>query len=315
MADQQLLKILQPLIDQESLPSSYVRTVEQTIVPLARHIQALVRTGKQPIIVGIHGAQGTGKSTLTLFLKEILQAVYDCRTVNFSLDDIYLTRAEREHLADTVHPLLATRGVPGTHDLALGQKLINQLTQAGPTDRTPVPVFDKSMDDRSPKELWPEFEGRPDVVLVEGWCVAATPAKNPDELVAPVNALEREEDPQGIWRRYVDECLQGAYRTFFDQLDSLIMLQAPSMDCVLEWRTLQEHKLARRQRGAPEEGKNQKPLRIMNDDQVARFIMHYERITRRCLAELPSRADVVIEVAEDHSLGLPSFRKVDGDMP
>ncbi|WP_297796722.1 hypothetical protein [uncultured Marinobacter sp.] len=315
MADQQLLKILQPLIDQESLPSSYVRTVEQTIVPLARHVQALVRTGKQPIIVGIHGAQGTGKSTLTLFLKEILQAVYDCRTVNFSLDDIYLTRAEREHLADTVHPLLATRGVPGTHDLALGQKLINQLTQAGPTDRTPVPVFDKSMDDRSPKELWPEFEGRPDVVLVEGWCVAATPANNPDELAAPVNTLEREEDPQGIWRRYVDECLQGAYRTFFDQLDTLIMLQAPSMDCVLEWRTLQEHKLARRQGGAPEEGKNPKTLRIMNDDQVARFIMHYERITRRCLAELPSRADVVIAVAEDHSLGLPSFRKVDGDMP
>ncbi len=315
MADQQLLKKLQPLMDQESLPPSYVRTVEQTIVPLAEHIQLLSRVRKRPVLIGIHGAQGTGKSTLTLFLKDVLQDVFGCRAASFSLDDIYLTRAEREHLAETVHPLLVTRGVPGTHDIELGQKVINQLTAAGPTDHTPVPMFDKSMDDRSPTELWPEFEGRPDVVLVEGWCVAATPAKDPGELAAPVNALEREEDPQGIWRQYVDDCLQGAYRTFFDQLDSLIMLQAPSMDCVLEWRTLQEHKLARRQGGAPEEGKPPASLRIMSDDQVARFIMHYERITRRCLAELPSRADVVIEVAEDHSLGLPSFRTADGDMP
>ncbi len=314
MADQQHLTKLQPLMDQESLPPSYVRTVEQTIVPLAEHIQALARARKRPVLIGIHGAQGTGKSTLTLFLKEILHDVFDCRTASFSLDDIYLTRAEREHLAETVHPLLVTRGVPGTHDIALGQKVIDQLMKAGPSDHTPVPTFDKSMDDRSPRALWPEFEGRPDVVLVEGWCVAATPAKDAAELAAPVNTLEHEEDPQGIWRQYVDDCLKGAYRAFFGQLDSLIMLQAPSMDCVLEWRTLQEHKLALRQGGALTRGKSPASLRIMTDEQVARFIMHYERITRRCLVELPSRADVVIEVAEDHSLGLPSFRKADGDM-
>lgn len=315
MADQRLLEKLQPLMNQESLPPSYVRTVEQTIVPLARHIQKLVGTKKRPVIVGIHGAQGTGKSTLTLFLKEILHNVFDCRTASFSLDDIYLTRAERKHLAETVHPLLMTRGVPGTHDIVLGQKVINQLVNAGPTDHTPVPVFDKSLDDRSPRELWPEFEGRPDVVLLEGWCVAATPAENPDELVAPVNALEREEDPQGIWRRYVDDCLRGAYRTFFDQLDSLIMLRAPSMDCVLEWRTLQEHKLARRLGDALKKGESPGALRIMTDNEVARFIMHYERITRRCLEVLPSRADVVIDVAKDHSLGLHGFRKADGGRP
>ncbi|MCG2580042.1 MAG: hypothetical protein KA296_04105 [Marinobacter sp.] len=314
MADQQHLTKLQPLMDQESLPPSYVRTVEQTIVPLAEHIQALARASKRPVLIGIHGAQGTGKSTLTLFLKEILHDVFDCRTASFSLDDIYLTRAEREHLAETVHPLLVTRGVPGTHDIALGQKVIDQLMEAGPGDHTPVPTFDKSMDDRSPRALWPEFEGRPDVVLVEGWCVAATPSKDAAELATPVNTLEREEDPQGIWRQYVDDCLRGTYSMFFGQLDSLIMLQAPSMDCVLEWRTLQEHKLAQRQGGALIRGKSPASLRIMTDEQVARFIMHYERITRRCLAELPSRADVVIEVAEDHSLGLPSFRKAEGGM-
>ncbi|MEQ9546315.1 MAG: hypothetical protein RIK85_09955 [Marinobacter sp.] len=315
MADQQLLERLQPLMNQESLPPSYVRTVEQTIVPLAEHIQKLVRAKKRPVIIGIHGAQGTGKSTLTLFLKEVLHNAFDCRTASFSLDDIYLTRAERKHLAETVHPLLMTRGVPGTHDITLGQKVISQLVNAGPTDHTPVPVFDKSMDDRAPSELWPEFEGRPDVVLLEGWCVAATPAEDPDELAAPVNALEREEDPHGIWRHYVDDCLRGVYRTFFDQFDSLIMLQAPSMDCVLEWRTLQEHKLACRLGSALKKGESPGALRIMTDNEVARFIMHYERITRRCLVAMPPRADVVIEVAEDHGLGLPSFRKADGDRP
>ena len=47
----------------------------------------------------------------------------------------------------------------------------------------------------------------------------------------------------------------------------------------------------------------------MTDEEVGRFVMHYERVTRACLAEMPGRADVLINVAEDHSLGLPQFRE------
>lgn len=309
MIDQPLLKTVQSLIAQEALPQSYVNTVEQTILPLAEYVIELRRRRQGPVIVGLHGAQGTGKSTLVLFLKRLLQEHFHCRTASLSLDDLYLTRAEREQLADRVHPLLVTRGVPGTHDVDLGQQVVDRLLVAKKDECVSLPAFDKATDDRQPEDRWPVFEGPADVVLLEGWCLGAVPVEDAGELANPVNALELAEDPDGVWREYVNECLRSRYRVFFERIDALIMLKAPSMECVLEWRTLQEHKLAARHGRAPKEGEAAKPVRIMSDDEVARFIMHYERITRRCLAEMPPRADAVIDVAEDHSLGRPVFKK------
>jgi D-glycerate 3-kinase len=310
VSDRSLEQTIKALIQQEGLPETYAQTVEQTILPLADHILALHDAEKRPVVVGIHGAQGTGKSTLTLFLREILSRHLNCPTANFSLDDIYLTRAERQDLAEQIHPLFKTRGVPGTHDVALGQRVLDQLRSAGPDDRTAIPLFDKSRDDRVPTDAWPDFLGPAEVILIEGWCLGARP-EDEQALGSPINRLEADEDPHGTWRAYVNEQLKGEYRDFFSQIDCLVMLKAPSMKCVLEWRSLQEKKLARKTRGAPEEGgagTDAQALRIMNDDEVARFVMHYERVTRACLAEMPCRADVLINVAEDHSLGLPQFR-------
>ena len=310
MSDPLLEQTVRALIQQEGLPDTYAETVEQTIVPLADRICALHDTEKRPVVIGIHGAQGTGKSTLTLFLREILARHRNRSTANFSLDDIYLTRAERQDLAERVHPLFRTRGVPGTHDVALGQQVLHRLRSAGPGDTTPIPSFDKSRDDRVPSEAWPAFSGRAEIILVEGWCLGALPERD-DALDEPLNRLEAEEDPQRIWRTYVNEQLKGEYRPFFGETDCLVMLKAPSMECVLEWRRLQEQKLAQKTMGAPkksEANSNAQNLRIMSDDDITRFVMHYERVTRACLAEMPGRADVLIEVAENHSLGLPTFR-------
>ena len=311
MSDRSLEQTVSALIQQEGLPDSYAETVEKTILPLADRICALHDTEKQPIVVGIHGAQGTGKSTLTLFLREILLRHRNRSTANFSLDDIYLTRAEREDLAERVHPLFKTRGVPGTHDVALGQQVLNRLRSAAPEDATPIPAFDKSRDDRVPRDQWPVFGGRAEVILLEGWCLDARPEKD-SALDDPINRLEANEDPDSLWRSYVNDQLKGEYRQFFDEIDFLVMLKAPSMECVLEWRRLQEQKLARKTRNAPKMGElhgDAQDLRIMTDDEVGRFVMHYERVTRACLAEMPGRADVLINVAEDHSLGLPQFRE------
>lgn len=311
MSDRSLEQTVSALIQQEGLPDSYAETVEKTILPLADRICALHDTEKQPIVVGIHGAQGTGKSTLTLFLRDILLRHRNRSTANFSLDDIYLTRAEREDLAERVHPLFKTRGVPGTHDVALGQQVLHRLRSAAPEDATPIPAFDKSRDDRVPRDQWPVFGGRAEVILLEGWCLDARPEKD-SALAEPMNRLEENEDPDGVWRRYVNDQLKGEYRQFFDEIDYLVMLKAPSMECVLEWRRLQEQKLAKKIRNAPKRGElhaNAQDLRIMTDDEVGRFVMHYERVTRACLAEMPVRADVLINVAEDHSLGLPQFRE------
>lgn len=289
------------LIDREGLPKSYANTVQQIIVPLVHYVSQLHKSAQRTLVVGIHGAQGTGKSTLALFMRELLSKHWSCPTASFSLDDLYLTRAERRELAEQVHPLLLTRGVPGTHDLELGQRVIDQLRSAQPGDETAIPGFDKALDDRAPAGDWPVFEGRAAVVLLEGWCVGAR-AQSKTALTAPVNPLEAQEDAEGVWRTYVNQCLSTTYKDFFSQLDSLIMLKAPSMESVLEWRTLQENKLAERIRTAAVSADKSRPLRVMSSDEVARFIMHYERITRASLTEVPAKADVVIDVSESHFL-------------
>lgn len=296
---------LDNLIAHHRLPPDYRQTLNNVIEPLALSLYQASRHGKAPLMVGIHGAQGTGKSTLTDFLRTLLAHRYQCPTASLSLDDIYHTRTTREQLARDIHPLLLTRGVPGTHDLTLGHRIIDELRNANAGSRTPLPVFDKAMDDREPESRWPVFIGKPQIILLEGWCLGALP--QPDhELLKPVNDLEAEEDPDGRWRSYVNDQLQGPYRDFFGLMDYLIMLRAPSMERVLEWRTLQEHRLAESRSSAPKEGEGRSgsapKRRIMSDRAIARFVMHYERITRHCLEEMPARADVLLNLDDNHRI-------------
>lgn len=296
---------LEGLLHHHRLPRAYRRTLNDIIEPLALSLYQASQHTDQPLVVGIHGAQGTGKSTLTDFLRTILAHRYQCPTASLSLDDIYHTRATREALAQEVHPLLLTRGVPGTHDLALGLDVLDTLTAANAGSRTPLPVFNKAIDDREPEDQWPLFIGRPQIILLEGWCLGALPEPD-EELLKPVNDLEAREDPDGEWRSFVNDQLKGAYGELFRRVKLLIMLRAPSMGAVLAWRTLQEHHLAEARLNAPDKGDKgavgAPERRIMSDDQVARFVMHYERITRRCLEEMPGRADVVLDLDEHHQM-------------
>src|SRR6185437_8649015 len=77
-----------------------------------------------PLVLGLCGAQGSGKSILARSLADRF-ASRGRRVAVLSLDDLYLTKAERSRLAQEVHPLLGTRGVPGTHDVALGLQILN----------------------------------------------------------------------------------------------------------------------------------------------------------------------------------------------
>ena len=125
-------------------------------------------------------------------------------------------------------------------------------------------------------------------MLFEGWCIGAR-AQGAAALAQPINALEAQEDPQGLWRGYVNAQLDGPYQALFGRLHELVLLQAPSFEAVLGWRLEQEHKLIAR----TGEG--------MSDAEVARFIAHYERLTRWILAEMPTRADLVIPLAPDRT--------------
>lgn len=233
---------------------------------------------REALVVGLCGAQGSGKSTLARQVETELEG-RSIRTVIFSLDDLYLTKAERTALASDVHPLLATRGPPGTHDVALGAALLGRL-KAG--REALVPVFDKIADDRAPPQAW-RRAGPVDVVLFEGWCVGAR--SQPLALLeAPVNALERERDADGIWRGFVNRSLAEDYLALFDQIDRLVMLRAPGFEVVARWRLEQEAtNLAERPGG-----------RGMDADEVDAFVQHYERLTRWMLEETPARADLVL---------------------
>jgi len=280
---------------------------EEIYVPLAAWILAQKRQREEPLVLGINGAQGAGKSTLFNLLEVILGEGFGLRVVGFSIDDIYKTRADREAMADRIHPLFVTRGVPGTHDVALGLAIIDSLCSADPERVTRIPVFDKSIDDRCPDSVWQEWVGGADLIVLEGWCVGARP--QPDAaLREPVNTLERDEDPDGIWRRYVNEQLRGPYQTLFSRLDLLLMLCVPSMDAVYEWRSLQEKKLAERVQYL-HDAQPPDPLRIMDGHEIKRFIQHYERLTRAMLEELPERADLTLFLNENHKIAEIRLRK------
>ena len=217
------------LIVGEHLPSDYRKTVDAFWRGLSEEIAMRAMDG--PVVVGINGAQGSGKSTLCQFL-EVLLVEHNQRSATLSIDDLYLTKAERERLGREVHPLLATRGVPGTHDAALGLSLIEDFRAGRDLD---LPRFDKSVDDRSPERE--TVKGPLQVLLFEGWCLGAVP-QDEAALAEPVNDLEATEDPDLAWRRYVNEALDGAYKTLFEQLDMLVMLKVPDFAAVRRKRAL-----------------------------------------------------------------------------
>jgi D-glycerate 3-kinase len=275
------LPTLQDFIARERLPPEFAGLVETLHAPIAQSVlRRLAATGR-PLVVGLCGPQGSGKTTAARTMELLLNEA-GASTVVLGLDDLYLGRSERERLARIIHPLLATRGPPGTHDPALGARLIADL--AG--DRaTALPWFDKAKDDRARESEWRIVQGPVQVVIFEGWCVGAR-AQPAADLVPPVNVLEAEHDPDGVWRRYVNDALAGPYQNLFGRIDQLVMFRPPSFEVILDWRVQQERKLREAVGGNA----------VMTDDEVGRFIQHYERIARWLDCEMPDRADIVIDL-------------------
>jgi D-glycerate 3-kinase len=233
----------------------------------------------RPVVIGVCGAQGSGKSTLA---RAALRASTDrdIPAAILSLDDLYLTRAQRQDLARKVHPLFSTRGVPGTHDTGLGLEVLHSLKEG---ECAPLPRFDKAADDRAPQKTGPNAPERCQVLFLEGWCVGARPQLASD-LIAPVNALEAAEDPDGCWRGYANDMLAGPYQELFGLVHRLVLLAAPGFEVVEGWRAQQERELAGATPGKA----------VMDPAGIARFVQFYERLTRHILKEMPERADLVI---------------------
>jgi D-glycerate 3-kinase len=284
-------------LEQHQLTAAYLQDAQRWFAPLAEALakhhcgagSAGAPAADEARIVGFNGSQGSGKTTVCAYLCALLQAEYGLRAIALSLDDFYLTRHARRELGAAVHPLLATRGVPGTHDIALLNATLDALLALDEGAVVSVPRFDKARDDRRPPADWERVEGRLDLVLLEGWCLGVRPQPTA-RLLRPVNALESAEDPDAFWREYVNNSLRRDFLPLYKRIDCWVMLQAPSFDCVYRWRLEQEQKLAKVACGA-------QPA-VMSEPQIARFIQHYQRLTEHGLATLPAGVDYLYTLDE-----------------
>ncbi len=282
------IQVVKSLLESEALPASYSEDADNWFLPAIHElIEGLEQRKGASYLLGINGAQGTGKSTLAKLVQNIVQS-RGYTVANLSIDDFYLSKQSRIELAANEHALFRTRGVPGTHDTDLLRNTLHKLMHE--SGLVGIPRFDKANDDRVPDEEFEEINAPVDLVILEGWFIGVA-AQKEEELANAINELEQTEDTDGRWRLRVNLSLQQDYQTVFSSLDSLIMLHAPSFEQVYEWRGLQEHKLA----ATSSDGSA-----VMDDYQLQRFIQHYERLTRHCLASLPEVADIVFLLDSKH---------------
>ncbi|MDP3738990.1 MAG: hypothetical protein Q8R02_16470, partial [Hyphomonadaceae bacterium] len=175
-----------------------------------------------------------------------------------------------------------------THNLLQLNETLDDLQAAEGGSATQLPGFDKVTDNPLHLSGRPVFKGKPSLILLDGWCLGATPQADA-ELSASVNKLEGDSDAESVWRREVNDNLAGAYQDIFNRLDAILYIRAPSFEVVLDWRCQQEESLL---------GQS---LTDADRARIARFIQHYERITRHMMAG-GRRADIEIQLDEQRNV-------------
>ncbi|MDB4249927.1 uridine kinase [Candidatus Pelagibacter sp.] len=255
---------------------------------------------KKPLIIGLAGGQGSGKTTVSSILALILKKYFKLNVFKVSIDDFYKTRKDRKSLSKNKHSLLMTRGVPGTHDIDLMLNFFKQIKNKN-FKSLQIPTFSKAIDDRCQKSLWYKIKTKPDVVIFEGWCVGARPQLN-SQLKKPINSLEKVHDHGAKWRTYVNNQLKTKYNALFKQLDGLLYLKAKNFSLLREWRLKQERKLW-------VQTKNKKNLKIMNSGDVINFMQTYQRITQQMFKDAIKSSSVIMNLNGNHQIEKIKFKK------
>ena len=255
---------------------------------------------KRPLMIGLAGGQGSGKTTISSILTLILKKYFKLKVFKVSIDDFYKTRKDRKLLSKNKHSLLMTRGVPGTHDVDLMLKFFKKVKSKS-FKNLKIPKFNKAIDDRCKKSLWYKLKSKPDVIIFEGWCVGAKAQTN-KQLQKPINSLEKVYD-QGIkWRSHVNNQLKTKYKTLFKQLDGLLYLKAKNFNILRNWRIKQERKLL-------VQTKNKKNLRIMSSGDVINFMQTYQRITQQMFKDAIKSSSIIMSLNNNHQIQTTKFKK------
>ena len=274
-----------------------VASLKKTYIPISFWIENKYKKKGRTLFLGFSGGQGSGKTTVAKILKIILKKFFKRKIHISSIDDFYKTLEDRNKMSHGIHPLFKTRGVPGTHDINLLKSFFN-IIKKKKFAKTKLPRFDKSIDDRLKKKYWFKLKERPEIVILEGWCVGAQPQSN-SLIKKPINILEKYEDQNLIWRKYVNEKLKKEYNKIFAMIDYYIFMKIPNFNMVFKWRLLQENKLRK---------KSQSRKKIMSYNEIKHFIMFYQRITLQMIKDLSKSASIIMLLKKNHEIKKLLFR-------
>ncbi len=260
----------------------------QLWLPLAIQLSHEKSQQKTPLIQGISGGQGTGKTTLSKVLCLILKQL-GYTTITISIDDFYKTYSERQKLQE-IDPRLIWRGPPVTHDLELAINILNQLKDPNYLSPIYLPRFDKSLwngqGDRKESEM---INNKPDIVLFEGWFLGVQPINETKFNDAPL-PIKTEEDRQ--FAKDINEKLK-AYLPLWEKLDRLIILYPKDYRFSKQWRKEAEQKMIL-------SGKTG-----MNEQEIEEFVNYFWKALHpelfiTPLAQNKSFVDLVITIDDNH---------------
>ena len=275
-----------------------IKSLKKFYIPISFWIENKYKQKGDILFIGFSGGQGSGKTTIAEILKIILKKFFKRNVYVSSIDDFYKTLQERKKMGNTIHPLFKTRGVPGTHDINLIKNFFNFIKKKK-FKKIKLPKFDKSKDNRLSKKYWFNIKKKPEIIILEGWCVGAKPQLNLS-IKKPKNNLEKYEDKELIWRKYVNQKLKKEYKKLFKMIDYFIFMKIPNFKMVFKWRLLQEKKLKK---------KSYLHKKIMSYNEVKRFIMFYERITLQMIKDLSKSASIIMLLKNNHQIKKILFRR------
>ena len=284
-------------LKKEKIFGQTIKKLKNYYIPVSFWIEKKYKNKGKTLFLGISGGQGSGKTTISKILKIIMKNYFKREVHVSSIDDFYKTLSQRKKLSKKIHPLFKTRGVPGTHDVNLIIKFFRNI-KVNKFRKIKLPKFDKSIDDRKKNKYFSTINNKPEIVILEGWCVGAKPQSN-FLIQKPINVLEKNEDQNLTWRKYVNKKLKKEYNKLFSMIDYFIFIKIPNFKMVLKWRLLQENKLKK---------KFQISKKIMNFREIKRFIMFYQRITLQMIKDLSKSASVVMILKKNHQLKKIMFR-------
>ncbi len=275
------------------------KMIKSFLIPISFWIADRANKSK-PYLIGLAGGQGTGKTTMSSILKIILAKYFKLNVFKISIDDLYKTRKDRVKLSKKIHPLLMTRGVPGTHDINFIFDLLKK-TKTKRFNHHRLPKFNKAIDDRLKRKSWYLVKKVPDVIIFEGWCVGARAEKN-ISLKKSINLLERKEDKNLRWRKYVNHQLHTKYKKLFSRLDCLLFLKAGNFKLLQSWRLKQEKLLKLNT-------KNKANSKVMSKNEVLKFMQTYQRVTQNMFKYAPKYSSLVINLNRNHQIKSIKYNK------